>query len=150
MDSIAHKDTRPVTVKFALILLALNTGDALVMSLIYAQWGNLSADISFVLFLILNILPLWFIFRRKNWARWFVAILTSGGVCYSPLLWVRDHQTFSAFYTVWFWLSDLLALQPRPTGSNDSRNKLALLGICSSVLVRRAAARTPACQWCSG
>jgi hypothetical protein len=108
MDIIAHNGKRPIVVKFALILLAFNTGDALVMSVIYAQWDNLSADISFGGFLILYVIPLWFVFHRKNWARWFVAVLTFGGVCYSPFLWVRDHQTFSAFYTVWFWLSNLL------------------------------------------
>ena len=33
---------------------------------------------------------------------------------------------------------DLLAPQPRPTGCNDPRNKLAVVSICLSVLVRRA------------
>src|SRR5208282_2086511 len=81
---------------------------ALVMSLIYTPWGDLSADIFFVLFLMLNIPPLWFVFRRKNWARWLVAILTFGDVCYSPFFWVRNHQTFSALYTFWFWSIGLL------------------------------------------
>jgi len=107
MDIVAHNGKRPIAVNFALILLAVNTGEAFIMSLIYTQWRNLSADISFGIFLILYVTPVWFVFRRKNWARWFVAILTFGGVCYSPFLWVRDHQTFSAFWTVWFWLSDL-------------------------------------------
>ena len=78
------------------------------MSLIHAQWNNLSSDISFGSFVVLYIIPLWFFFRGKSWARWFVAILTFAGVCYSPFLWARDHQTFSAVETVWFWLSDLL------------------------------------------
>jgi len=99
---------RPFPVKLALVFLAVNIGTALVMSVVYAQWGNLSADISFGIFLILYVIPLWFVFCRKNWARWFVAVLTFGGVCYSPFLWVRDHQTFSTLGAIWFWLGDLL------------------------------------------
>jgi hypothetical protein len=102
-----HNDKRPATVKVALILLAIFAGEALAVSLICAQWGNLSSDISFGIFLVLNIIPLWFVFRRKNWARWFVAILTIAGVCYSPFLWVQEQQTFPAFWKVWFWLSVL-------------------------------------------
>jgi hypothetical protein len=108
MDITAHSTARPTTVKFALVFLALTTGVALVLSVIYAQWSNYAADISFGGFFILYVIPLWFIFHGKNWARWFVAVLIFGGICYSPFLWVRDHQTISIFWAVWFWLSDLL------------------------------------------
>jgi hypothetical protein len=107
MDNISQSSARPMAVKLALILLAVFTGVAFVMNLIYTQWGNYVADISFGLFLIVYVIPLWFLFRGKNWARWFVAILTFIGVCYSPFLWIQDHQTMPAFWKVWFWLSDL-------------------------------------------
>ncbi len=97
-----------MAVKIALTYLAFDCGVATVMGIYYGRW-----DVSFYYYmfgfgLILDFVPLWFAFRRKNWARWFVVIYTGWNVCYSPLLWVRYHQTFSAFYTVWFWLSDLL------------------------------------------
>ena len=58
--------------------------------------------------LVLDYGSLWFVFRRKNWARWFVTIFTLPFVCYDPFLWHREHLTFSVFQSVWFWLSDLL------------------------------------------
>src|ERR1700728_597329 len=93
----------PISVKLVFIIFALTIGEPLVVSVIYNQWNNLFADISFGLFLILYVVPLWFIFIRKNWARWFVAILTAFNiVCMTPFVWIHFHQTFSSFGVIWF------------------------------------------------
>jgi hypothetical protein len=110
-ESIAHSSRRPMAVKVALILQALTTGESVVMSAIYAQWSNLFLDISFGLFVIVYALPLWFVFHGKNWARWFVAVVTGFDTVFaSSLVWFRYHQTFSTLGAVWFWLSYLLGI----------------------------------------
>src|SRR5580700_11920599 len=108
MDTISHSSARPMTVKIALTYLALDCGVATVMGIYYGRW-----DVSFYYYmfgsgLILDFVPLWFAFRRKNWARWFVVIYTVWNVCDDPMWWNRYHQTYSTFQTVWFGLSDLL------------------------------------------
>jgi hypothetical protein len=107
MNNIAHRGARPVAVKFAFILLALNTSLGFTMSLIYIPRGNLFLEVSSIGFLIIYVIPLWFLFLGKNWARWLVVILTFCGICHSFFFWVWHHQTFSVFETVWFWLVNL-------------------------------------------
>jgi len=110
MGNIEHRGARPVAVKLALILLAFDFAVVFMMNLIYAEWGNVFSDVSFAVLLIFNGLPLWFLFHGKNWARWFVAIVTVIEVGLSFWLWSRHHQTFSNMATVWFWLDSLLSI----------------------------------------
>jgi len=97
-----------MTVKIALTYLSLDCGVATVMGIYYGRW-----DVSFYYYmfgfgLVLDFVPLWFAFRRKNWARWFVVIYTVWNVCDDPIWWNRYHQTYSTLQIVWFGLSDLL------------------------------------------
>jgi len=108
MENIAQHNPRPMAVKVALIFLLLDSGAATISEIVYGPWDLYPFYYIFGFGLVLDYVPLWFVFRRKNWARWFVAIFTLANVCYDPFLWHRDHQTFSAFQSVWFWLSDLL------------------------------------------
>jgi FtsH-binding integral membrane protein len=109
MDTTAHDNPRPVTVKLALILLALDSGVAFVMDVVNFQLGHYIMFGSWLFEGLLFFVLLWCAFRGKNWARWFVAVWTVLlEVCISPVVWVRYHQTFSTLGAVWFWFGWLL------------------------------------------
>jgi hypothetical protein len=108
MDITPNSNTRPLAIKLAVMLLALVAGAATIEENFYSPWGTATSSFIFGFNLVLDFVPLWFVFRRKNWARWFLAIFTFAGIWCAPSLWARSHQTFSAFQSTWFWLSDLL------------------------------------------
>jgi hypothetical protein len=106
MNNTTYSNPRPITVTAAIILLALNSGAATACGILNGPWDLTAYYYIFGFDLILDFVPLWFVFRRKNWARWFVAIFTFAYLCYDPFLWMRDHKTFSAWFSAWFILSD--------------------------------------------
>jgi hypothetical protein len=108
MDIIEHGTARPTAVKLALIFLVLDAVAANIVGMFYGPWNMSMYYYIFGFGLVLDFVPLWFAFRRKNWARWFVAIYTVFCVCDAPFLWHRYHLTYSTFQTVWFWSSDIL------------------------------------------
>jgi hypothetical protein len=109
MDITAYSSARPMAVKLALIILALDGGVAFVMDVINVQLSHYVLFGSWLIEDILFFVLLWCAFRGKNWARWFVAVWTVLlEVCISLFVWVRDHQTFSTFGAVWFWFGWLL------------------------------------------
>jgi hypothetical protein len=109
MDITVHSTARPMAVKIAIILLALDCGAAIVMDVVNFQ---LSHYVTFGGWLIEDILfyvLVWCAFCGKNWARWFVAIWTVLlEICISPFAWVSFHRAYSTFGAVWFWLGWLL------------------------------------------
>jgi hypothetical protein len=120
MNNTPNNNPRPMAVKLALILLALDCGVALVIDVVNFQlsyrkpfieatgmsWAMLG---SWLMEDILFFVLLWCVFRGKNWARWVVAVwIVLSEICISPLVWVRDHQMFSTLEAVWFWVSWLL------------------------------------------
>ena len=108
MDITTYSNTRPMSVKLALIWLATEGIVTTVSGIWYGPWGMSSYHYIFGFGLILDFAPLWFVFRRKNWARWFVIIYMVFNVCFDPLLGNRFHLTFSTLQKVWFGLSDIL------------------------------------------
>jgi len=113
MENIAIQNSRPIAVKLALIYFLVDRGVGTISEMFYGPWDMHIYYSIFGVGLVLDFVPLWFVFRRKNWARWFVAIFTLGYCCYDPFLWRRYHQTFSAIQSVWFWLSwflDIIAV----------------------------------------
>jgi hypothetical protein len=109
MDSTPYNNARPVAVKLALILLALDCGVALVIDAINIQSGQYGVFASWLIEDIVFFFLLWCVFCGKNWARWVVAVwIVLSEVCISPLAWVRYHQTFSTLEAVWFWFGWLL------------------------------------------
>ena len=100
--------TRPMAVKLALILLLLDSAAIAIGGILNGPWDMPIYYYTFGIGLILDFVPLWFAFRRKNWARWLVAIYTLLCVCFDPFLGNRYYQTYSAFQIIWFSLSDIL------------------------------------------
>lgn len=108
MDITANINARPMAVKFALIVLALDNGEDFVMTIVNFQ---LSYYVMFGIWLLEDILFfvfLWCAFRGKNWARWLVAVWIVLGTCISPFSWVSFHQPSSILWTVWFWFGWML------------------------------------------
>ena len=70
MDNIAHHNSRPMAVKLALIFLALDAIEATIGGIFYGPWDMRIYYYNFGFGLVLDFVPLWFAFRRKNWARW--------------------------------------------------------------------------------
>jgi hypothetical protein len=108
MNIIVHSTDRPMAVKLAIILLVLNAVAADVGGVFYGPWNMAVYYYMFGFGLLLDFVPLWFAFRRQNWARWFVALYTVFGVCDEPFFWHRHHQTYSICQALWIASSDIV------------------------------------------
>ena len=75
MTITTNQNSRPVTVKIAVIFLLISIGIAIVQIAPRAHWSNPLAYVAFTLIIGLPLLFVWFIFQRKNWARWVFLIM---------------------------------------------------------------------------
>src|SRR5271169_5472949 len=83
MNPTAHQTSRPLALRIALTLLVATIGTSLVRSALRADWNGPLVLVKFGSELIMLWVPLWFIFRGKNWARWLLVAYTFGGFCVS-------------------------------------------------------------------
>jgi hypothetical protein len=83
MNTTATKGSRPLAVQIALLLLLVLTSTSLVRSALRADWNSPFIYIKYAIDLIMLGVPLWFVFRGKNWARWLLVAYGIGGFCVS-------------------------------------------------------------------
>ena len=93
MSTTAQKGFRPWSVKFAIIILLVIPGWSLVRFAVRADWGNVLVCFQFACQLAMLFIPLWFIFRGSNWARWIMVAWVVGGLCVG---WPRLAQSVRA------------------------------------------------------
>jgi len=83
MNAANHRGSRPFAVQIALLLLLAITGTSLVRGAFRADWNNPFVYIQYVIELVMLGVPIWFVLRRKNWARWLLVAYGVGGFCVS-------------------------------------------------------------------
>ena len=108
MDHTLHRSSRPLAVKLALILLLINLGTAFIQQAIgadwrIADWSNPLVYVKWGSELLMMAIPLWFIYRGKNWARWLLVVVACAGLCISIPQFIQDFRVHS-----FPWLLDCL------------------------------------------
>jgi hypothetical protein len=91
MSTTIHNAFRPLSVNFAIIVLLVVPGSSLVRFAVRADWGNPLVCIQFACQSAMLWIPLWFIFRGSNWARWIMLTWVLGGLCVG---WPRLAENF--------------------------------------------------------
>ena len=92
MGITAHRSSRPLTVKLALILLLINTGTSLLLEILSADWQSVdwSNPLHYVKWgtgLSMLVVSFWLVFLGINWARWALVVIAVLGFCFTlPLL----------------------------------------------------------------
>ena len=108
----------PLIVKFALLILLINVASAFAQQVVITDWNSVvwSNPLLYVKWgsnVLLLAVPLWFMFRGKNWARWMFLVVALPG------LWIALPTTIEAFktqsfswaiYYVQHYLLDIVAL----------------------------------------
>jgi len=90
METTLNKNSRPLGVDLALILLVINLGTAFAEQVIGVDWrgADWSNPLHYVKWgsqVLMTVVPLWFIFCGKNWARWFLVLAACVGLCISAI-----------------------------------------------------------------
>jgi hypothetical protein len=83
MNAATHRGSHPFAVQIALLLLLAIISTSLVRGALSADWNSPFIYIKYVIELIMLGVPMWFVFRRKNWARWLLVAYGVGGICLS-------------------------------------------------------------------
>jgi len=105
MHTAAYQSSRPLAVNLALILLLINTGTGFIEQLLdtdwqSADWSNPLHYIKWGSMVLMLLVPLWGIFRRKNWARWILVVLAVTGFCVSLPTLLQYFQAHSFSWVV--------------------------------------------------
>jgi hypothetical protein len=66
----------------ALVILLFSFAASLTPRLARAEWNDGFVWIKYGSMFIMLLLPLWFVFRGKNWARWLLVALALTGFCF--------------------------------------------------------------------
>jgi hypothetical protein len=107
MTTTIQRGPRPLAVNLALIMLLVSFSVSLAPRLARAEWSDPFVCIKYGSEIVMLLLPLWFIFRGKNWARWFLAALTFAGFCLALPQLIRQFQEHSVWWVVNYRLLNL-------------------------------------------
>jgi hypothetical protein len=113
MNTNTHRGPRPLVVNLALIILLVSFGVSLASRLARAEWNGLFLCVKYGSELIMLLLPLWFIFRGKNWARWLLVALAFSGFCFRLPQLIQQFDGHSVGWVVayrWHSLIEAVAL----------------------------------------
>jgi hypothetical protein len=113
MDSTTRQSSRPSAVNLAIVLLLVNVGASLVLSALRTSWNSPFVYVKFVCELLMLAVPIWFICRGKNWARWLLVAFAFGGFGLSFPSLIEHFQARSGSWIVtycWRNLIDVIAV----------------------------------------
>ncbi len=113
MNLSAQRGQRPLAVNLAVIILLASFGVSLAPRLARAEWNDLFVCVKYGSELIMLLLPLWFVFRGKNWARWLLVAVAFAGFCFRLPQLIRHFHEHSVWWVVtyrWLSLIDVVAL----------------------------------------
>ena len=106
----AAKPSHPLAVNIGVILMLVATFTSLTRSALRADWGDRWVWVQFGVQLMILVLPFWFIFRRKNWARWLLLAYALGGYCVAFPLVQHRLQTHATWWLLRFAVINLIAV----------------------------------------
>ena len=81
MNTTTKRGPRPLAVNLAVIILLVSFGVSLAPLLTSAEWREPFVYVKYGSEIVMLLLPLWFIFRGKNWARWLLVAFAFAGFC---------------------------------------------------------------------
>lgn len=81
MDNNTHRISRPLAVKLALAILVVHLGSLEVLDAVHGKWDSFLFYIKIGMMVAMLFVPLWFVFRGKNWARWLLVGLGIAELC---------------------------------------------------------------------
>jgi hypothetical protein len=113
MHPTTRQSSRPSAVNLAIVLLLVNVGASLVLSALRASWNSPFVSVKFICELLMLAVPIWFIWRGKNWARWLLVAFAFGGFVLSFPSLIEHFQARSGSWIVtYFWrnLIDVIAV----------------------------------------
>jgi hypothetical protein len=96
MEKPKHQETRPLVVNLGLALFVANQVPNLVLDAIRGNWRSVYFYIIFIVLLAVIFVPVWFVFRGKNWARWLLVAIFSVGFCAYLLEFINSYSSHSA------------------------------------------------------
>lgn len=108
MSTTTKRDPRPFAVNIALIILLVTCCVSLAPSLARADWSDLFLRVKYGSQIIILSLPLWFIFRGKNWARWVFLSVAFLGFCLRLPQLILHFQERSVWWVVNYRLPSLI------------------------------------------
>ena len=108
MDTTRHQTPRPLVINLAITLLMVNVTIAHMQNALRADWSTLFPYIKFIMYVALFIVPLWFIWRGRNWARWLLVACAFGGLCVSFPGLIQHIQARSTSWVVTFCWRNLI------------------------------------------
>jgi len=109
MSITTNQNTRPVTVRVAVISLLTSMAIVIVTLAVRAHWSNPLAYVSFTLIVGVPLLFLWFIYQGKNWARWVFLVVFALGLL-SSLASFHLPKTHTTITLVLFCIHSVLQL----------------------------------------
>lgn len=83
MNGTLQPSSRPLGVKIALVILLIVIGSSFAPRLAHAKWSNHFLCMEYAFEVGIASFMTWFIFRGKNWARWFLVLVCVAGLCSS-------------------------------------------------------------------
>src|SRR5882672_810479 len=108
MNTTTQRGSRPLAVNVALIILLVTFGVSLAPRLARANWSDFLVWVKYGSESIMLLIPLWFIFRGKNWARWFLVVVAFAGFCDRLPQLIRQFQEHSVWWVVNYRLLSLI------------------------------------------
>jgi hypothetical protein len=109
MKTATQQGPRPPLVNLALIISLVGFGVSLGPRFAHAALTNFSECVACAAELII-LLPLWFIFRGKSWARLVLLALTFLGFCFRLPQLIQQFEAHSLGWTVAYILGDAVVL----------------------------------------
>jgi hypothetical protein len=110
MEVATRPESRPLAVKLALAVLLWRAGVAIIPRVLYGNWNSPLVDVKFGSEFAMLLLPLWFILRGRNWARWLLVAFAFGGFCVSLPRLMRHVDAHSVSWIVAYSWRNLLVV----------------------------------------
>jgi hypothetical protein len=108
MNMTTQQSSRPVAVNLALFILLVSFAVSLIPQLVRADWTSFLVYIQLGSELVILAVPLWFISRGKNWARWLLVVFAVAGFCDRLPQLIRQFQEHSVWWVVNYRLLSLI------------------------------------------
>lgn len=110
MEVTTRRESRPLAVKISLAILLCGAAVAIIPPALYGNWNSPLVYVKFGSEFVMLLLPLWFIFRGRNWARWLLVAFAFGGLCVSLPQLMRHLEAHSGSWMVTYVWRNLIVV----------------------------------------
>ncbi len=110
MDVATRRESRPLAVNLALAILLCGAGVAITPPILYGNWNSPLVYVKFGSEFVMLLVPLWFIFRGRNWARWLLVAFAFGGFCISLPQLMRHFEAHSVSWMATYSWRNLIVV----------------------------------------